>query len=79
MPTVFRKGPYRFFFYSNEGNEPVHIHVESGDGLAKFWVNPVILENSVGFSAHDLAEIRTVIGENVQSIERKWNEFFHGV
>jgi hypothetical protein len=32
MPTVLRIDGYRFFFFSNEGNEPVHIHVESGDG-----------------------------------------------
>ena len=37
MPTVFSEGGYRFFFYSNEGNprEPVHVHVERGDGEAK--------------------------------------------
>jgi hypothetical protein len=34
MPTVLRIGPYRFFFYSNEGHEPPHIHVESADGEA---------------------------------------------
>lgn len=31
MPTVLRVDGYRFFFYSNEGNEPPHIHVESGE------------------------------------------------
>ncbi|WP_439481025.1 DUF4160 domain-containing protein [Cyclobacterium plantarum] len=41
MPTVLRIGPYRFFFFSNEGNEPPHIHVESGEGHAKFWLEPV--------------------------------------
>ncbi|NLE29049.1 MAG: DUF4160 domain-containing protein [Phycisphaerae bacterium] len=38
MPTVFRVGKYRFFFFSGEGNEPAHIHVESGDSYAKFWL-----------------------------------------
>ena len=28
----------RFFFYSNEGSEPPHVHVESGDGTAKLWL-----------------------------------------
>ncbi|MBI5463648.1 MAG: DUF4160 domain-containing protein [Ignavibacteriales bacterium] len=29
MPTVLRLGPFRFHFYSNEMNEPAHIHVSS--------------------------------------------------
>jgi len=27
MPEVFRTEGYVFSFYSNEGNEPLHIHV----------------------------------------------------
>lgn len=42
MPTVLKIGGYRFFFYSNEGNEPPHIHVEKSDSLAKFWLDPVL-------------------------------------
>lgn len=76
MPTVFRSGPYRFFFYSNEGNEPIHIHVESGDGYAKFWLGPVRLARSIGFKPHELGEIRTIIESSVDKIETKWNEHF---
>jgi len=43
MPTVMRIAGYRFFFYSNEGSEPAHVHVQSGDGEAKFWLNPIEL------------------------------------
>jgi hypothetical protein len=35
VPKVARSGPYRFFFFSNEGLEPRHIHVQKGDALAK--------------------------------------------
>ena len=35
MPTVLRIGPYRFHFYSREGNEPPHIHVQAGEDEAK--------------------------------------------
>ncbi|MGH7393728.1 MAG: DUF4160 domain-containing protein, partial [Candidatus Rokuibacteriota bacterium] len=38
MPTVLRSGPYRFFFYSGDGGEPPHIHVEREDNTAKFWL-----------------------------------------
>ncbi|MGV8124631.1 MAG: DUF4160 domain-containing protein [Candidatus Xenobiia bacterium LiM19] len=41
MPTVFRSGSYRFFFFSNENDEPKHIHIESSDKYAKFWIEPV--------------------------------------
>lgn len=34
MPTVLRVGPYRFFFYSGDGDEPRHVHVERGEGAA---------------------------------------------
>jgi uncharacterized protein DUF4160 len=40
MPTVFRSGPYRFYFYSHEPNEPPHIHVDRDDLSAKFWLDP---------------------------------------
>lgn len=42
MPEVFRYRGFRFYFFSNEGNprEPVHIHVESANGKAKFWLRP---------------------------------------
>lgn len=37
MPVILIIGPYRFFFYSNEGNplKAPHIHVRSQDGEAK--------------------------------------------
>ncbi len=36
MPTVLRVDGFRFFFYSNEGNEPAHIHVQKAEKYAKF-------------------------------------------
>ncbi|MCB9870153.1 MAG: DUF4160 domain-containing protein [Planctomycetes bacterium] len=38
MPTVLRIGSTRFFFYSNEGNEPPHIHIEQAGALASSGV-----------------------------------------
>lgn len=40
-PTVFRKLGLRFFFFSRE--EPrMHVHVQSANGDAKFWLEPGI-------------------------------------
>ena len=54
MPTVLRVGPYRFFFYAGDGDEPPHVHVERDDSEAKIWLDPVRLERSGGFSGKEL-------------------------
>jgi hypothetical protein len=38
MPTVRVIGPYRFYFYSHEPNEPPHIHVDKGRLFGKVLV-----------------------------------------
>jgi hypothetical protein len=38
MPTLLRVEGFRFFFFSNEGQEPPHVHVSKGDGVAKLWL-----------------------------------------
>ncbi len=43
MPTVLRAGPYRFFFFAGDGDEPLHIHIERDDKIAKFWLDPIRL------------------------------------
>lgn len=76
MPNVLRIGKYRFFFFSREGNEPVHIHVESGDNYAKFWLEPVALAKSIGYSAREINEIKRLVLENVNIFKEKWHEYF---
>ncbi len=78
MPTVFRAGPFRFFFYAGDGGEPPHVHVEHGDGEAKFWLGPVRLERSRGFNRKEINRIRDLIEANQQQLMESWNEFFHG-
>ena len=31
-----------FFFYSNESNEPAHLHVTKGNASEKVWLEPEI-------------------------------------
>jgi len=76
MPTALRIEGYRFFFFSNEGNEPVHIHVESGDGYCKFWINPASLAYSAGYNSAELNKIRKLVEQHSNQIEEKWNEHF---
>ena len=56
MPTVLRIGPYRFYFYSHEPNEPPHIHIVHIDrdaSSAKFWLESISLAINIGFSAKE--------------------------
>lgn len=78
MPTVLRVGKYRFFFFSGEGNEPAHIHVESEDNYAKLWLNPVQVARSIGYPANELNHLRKIVLNNKKLIEDKWNEYFGG-
>ncbi len=76
MPTVLRIGPYRFFFYSSDGNEPQHIHVERDASLAKFWLDPVRLEYSIGLSAPEIRRFGRIIVGQRQVLLRHWDEYF---
>lgn len=79
MPTVFRAGGFRFFFYSNEGDprEPVHIHVERDGMEAKFWIDPdVRMAYNDGHNAKALRELAALVEANRRRIEEAWNDFF---
>jgi hypothetical protein len=64
-----RLGPYRFFFYANENDEPAHIHVQRDRALAKFWLKPVAYASSSGFSAQELSKLFRLVEENRVAIE----------
>jgi hypothetical protein len=76
MPTVLRINGFRFFFYVND-HTPMHIHVERGDGTAKFMLEPVILIKSKRFKAAEIVEIRKLVDENLVFLKEKWYEYFN--
>jgi hypothetical protein len=76
MPTVLRSGAYRFFFYSADREEPAHVHVARGSDEAKFWLEPVRLAWSRGFSGTELRKIEAMVREHVVAFLESWNEFF---
>ena len=77
MPTVWRSGPYRFFFYSNEGTEPPHVHVQGGRNLAKFWLDPVSLAAARHFKAKEVSRLGRLVVEHQQQLLEAWNAFFN--
>ncbi|MDF0378166.1 DUF4160 domain-containing protein [Methylophilus sp. YYY-1] len=76
MPTILLAQGFRFFFFSQEGNEPPHIHVEHGDKVAKFWLNPVELSSSTEFRSHELKKVRMLVIQHRELFVEKWNEHF---
>ena len=76
MPTVFRSGGYRFFFYSSDRDEPPHIHVEHGGHTAKVWLSPIRLDSSHGFTRTELNGLVSIVTMNQARLSGSWNEFF---
>jgi hypothetical protein len=76
MPTVLQVDGYRFFFYSNEGSEPPHIHVEKAEASCKWWLQPVELAWNAGFKQPQLRVIHRIVLENQNLFRDAWNDFF---
>lgn len=77
-PTIFKEGPFRFFFFSREERR-LHVHVESADGEAKFWIDPEIeLARNHRLSDKDLRRIQSLISEHEEEIRDAWSRHFEG-
>lgn len=76
MPTVLHIGPYRFFFYSLENDEPTYIHVEAAENVAKHWLAPVRLASSHGFRSHELTALRAIVAEHEPLFQEAWHVHF---
>ena len=79
MPTVLLIYGWRFFFYSNESNEPAHIHCKKGNKECKYW----LLEDEFdikeayeyNLKVNEKRMIRKLIFENFDYIISEWNKF----
>ena len=69
-------GPYRFLFFSNENQEPAHIHIKASGNEAKFWLEPVRLATNHGFRTRELNEIERLVVENQSQLVEAWDEYF---
>ena len=76
MPTVKVLGPYRVFFYSADGAEPAHVHVQRENKVAKFWLTPVRAAKTGGFTEPELRRIALLLQESERALVERWNEFF---
>jgi hypothetical protein len=76
MPTVLSIGAYRFFFVSLDRGEPPHIHVRRESMVAKFWLDPVVLERAGGFNRAELNAVAKLVHEHRATFLERWYEFF---
>ncbi|MCK7546229.1 DUF4160 domain-containing protein [Marinobacter bryozoorum] len=75
-PTVFREKGYRFFFFSREESR-MHVHVVSGDGEAKFWLEPDIeLSKNYGYNRQQLKEIELLVEGHRDELVSAWKQHF---
>lgn len=76
MPNVLIVDGYRFFFFSNESQEPPHIHVAQAERYAKFWLEPVSEARNRGFRSGEMTWLMRLVQENRTLFLKAWNEHF---
>ncbi len=76
VPTIARIRGQRFFFFSNEGQEPPHVHVRRERKRAKFWLDPVALDASAGYAEHELRSIERLVVLHRSRFLEAWDAFF---
>jgi len=79
MPTVLYVMGWRFFFYANEGNEPIHIHCLKAEKECKYWLDTDSFDveeaYSYNLSNKDKRQVKKIIFEYFEHIEEEWNSF----
>jgi hypothetical protein len=76
MPTALRTGPYRFYFYSYDCEEPRHMHVDREHLSAKIWLDPdVRIADHHGYTRRELREIERIARQNLELLRHEWDAF----
>jgi RecB family endonuclease NucS len=78
MPTILQIKGWRIFFYTNERNEPIHVHCKKADKECKYWLNTSDFDIEEAFAynmtGRDRREIRQIIFEHYELIEKEWQK-----
>jgi hypothetical protein len=82
MPTILLIAGWRFFFYADERNEPVHIHARKAEMDCKYWLDVDNFEIREAFSYNmapkDYREVRKIIFEHFDHIVAQWQKVHGG-
>ena len=76
MPTVLRREGFRVFFFSDEGWEPPHVHVERGGGVVKYWLSPVAMAYYRGMTFMELRRSMRLVEEHRDYLLERWHDYF---
>jgi len=75
-PTIRREGSYRFFFNSREETR-MHVHVATADGIAKFWLEPIVaLDSYHNLGIRDLRRMEAIVKEYEDEFRSAWRRHF---
>ena len=79
MPTILSISGWRFFFYANERNEPIHVHCRKGEAEAKYWLDvedfEVVEAHAYNMSRTDKRMVRRVIFQHFDYVVQEWRRF----
>jgi hypothetical protein len=79
MPTALRIGPYRFYFYSYDCQEPRHMHVDRDKLSAKLWLDPdVLVAENHGYNRRELREMEQIARTHLEVLRNEWDAFCSG-
>ena len=83
MPSLISVGGYRIFFWSNENNEPIHVHICKGKpspNATKVWLTSkgrcVVANNNSHIPKTELNELLGVISAHFFLICSEWRKHF---
>ncbi len=55
----------------------MHVHVISGDGEEKFWLEPeTVLAKSYRYSRKQLKEIESLVEDHYNELASAWEQYF---
>jgi hypothetical protein len=76
MPTVLRDAGLRFHFFSSDGHEPPHVHVDGSGRKAKVWIVDARVAKNGGFNELELRRIEQVVADRRTQLPQAWNDHF---
>ncbi len=76
IPTLLILFGLRFYFYTRD-HEPIHIHVKSSDGEAKFEIEEDLrLVYNNGLKPKDVKLAESILEENKENFIKEWKRVF---